>query len=194
MREILQAWTDLEIGPSYAAQPLPEGADARLSAFRDLAAASVQPDTEDLPSRATRAVVACITHMLADAAELDDIHLDLTKGLFRLYPAVLDRTAGPPEEAALSQILDRLGVLQELFGPKKKPQVETGTPPKFLGEYLIELGYVTEDQLRKALEAQKSGEHPGLRMGDILQKWGIITRAQLDEAIELQMVDRYGVE
>lgn len=60
-----------------------------------------------------------------------------------------------------------------------------------LGAYLVELGYVTEEQIEQPFREQKSGMHPGLRMGDMLQHKNIITRAQLDGAIELQMLDKY---
>jgi hypothetical protein len=65
------------------------------------------------------------------------------------------------------------------------------TQPKRIGDYLLDLGLVTKDQLDKAFEAQKSGQYPDKRMGDILIVWNIITRAQLDQAIELQMLDMH---
>lgn len=62
-----------------------------------------------------------------------------------------------------------------------------------LGDYLLELGHMNAEQLQRALYAQDCRQFPGLRVGDILQKWGILTRAQLDEAIDLQMLDMSGL-
>jgi|GEM_PF-4487667 len=67
------------------------------------------------------------------------------------------------------------------------------TTSKLLGDYLIELGFVTKKQIDDALEAQRNGEYPGKRMGDILLARRLITRAQLDKAIERQMADEFGI-
>jgi hypothetical protein len=47
-----------------------------------------------------------------------------------------------------------------------------------LGETLIGKGLITNDQLQKALEAQKA--NPSERLGAILVRLGFITQAQLD--------------
>lgn len=67
-------------------------------------------------------------------------------------------------------------------------------PPKRIGDYLIQLEYVTPKQIDDAFEAQKRGEFPDLRIGDILIAQNIIDRAKLDKAIELQMIDMYAEE
>ena len=63
--------------------------------------------------------------------------------------------------------------------------------PKRLGQYLIELGFVTEEQLKQGLAEHKSGKYPGCRLGDVLIKLGLLTRATLDKAIEQKMLDMY---
>lgn len=50
-----------------------------------------------------------------------------------------------------------------------------------LGEILVKSGYVTENQIQKALEYQKS--HKNQRIGDILITLGIITESQMLEAL-----------
>ena len=42
-----------------------------------------------------------------------------------------------------------------------------------IGQLLLEQGYITEDQLNKALAYQKT--HPGNRLGDVLIELGYIT-------------------
>lgn len=65
---------------------------------------------------------------------------------------------------------------------------------KLIGDYLIELGFVTRKQIDDALKAQRNAEYPkDKRLGDILIARRLLTRAQLDKAIERQMVDKYGI-
>jgi len=47
-----------------------------------------------------------------------------------------------------------------------------------LGETLISKGLITNEQLQKALEAQKA--NPAERIGAVLVRLGFITQAQLD--------------
>ncbi len=60
-----------------------------------------------------------------------------------------------------------------------------------LGDTLIEMGYITEDQLMQALAYQK--EHKGEKIGSILISLGFITELQmigaLAERLDLQVVD-----
>jgi hypothetical protein len=65
---------------------------------------------------------------------------------------------------------------------------------KLIGDYLIELGFVTRKQIEDAFKAQKNAEYPkDKRLGDILIARRLLTRAQLDKAIERQMADQYGI-
>lgn len=97
------------------------------------------------------------------------------------------------ENDALVQIykkVSKLSLILEYFGGEITPvQVQTYKGSKRIGDYLIELEFVTKEQLEEAFKIQKSGEFPGKRLGDILEFQKIITRAQLDKAIEMQMVD-----
>ena len=63
---------------------------------------------------------------------------------------------------------------------------------KVVGDYLIELGFVTKKQIDDAFEAQRNGEYQKKRLGDILIDRRLLTRAQLDKAIERQMEDKFG--
>lgn len=60
-----------------------------------------------------------------------------------------------------------------------------------LGDVLKEYGYITEEQLRQALDYQK--EHKGIRVGAALIEMGFITEPQMLEALaerlQLEMVD-----
>ena len=50
-----------------------------------------------------------------------------------------------------------------------------------IGDILIEYGYITADQLDKALAYQK--EHPELRIGQALQALGFVSEKQVLEAL-----------
>ncbi|EKP94155.1 ATPase, T2SS/T4P/T4SS family [Thermaerobacter subterraneus] len=56
-----------------------------------------------------------------------------------------------------------------------------------LGDYLVERGWITPDQLQAALEEQR---RTGRRLGQILLRHGWITRAQLQEALAAQLAVR----
>lgn len=56
-------------------------------------------------------------------------------------------------------------------------------PEKKTGEILIELGFLKEEELREALEEQKT---KGGKIGSILKKKGFITESQLKRALSLQ--------
>ena len=60
-----------------------------------------------------------------------------------------------------------------------------------LGIYLVKLNFVTDQQISDALGAQERGEYPDKRLGDILIARGLLTRAELDKAIEAHMEDQY---
>ena len=51
-----------------------------------------------------------------------------------------------------------------------------------LGENLIKNGFLTEEQLKKALDEQKS--HPEIRIGEILKKMGFVTEEQIEKSLK----------
>jgi len=57
--------------------------------------------------------------------------------------------------------------------------------PSLFGEILLELGLVTEDQLRLALDVQRN-EAEGKQLGDILVDMGAVTPQQILQALEEQ--------
>ena len=67
-----------------------------------------------------------------------------------------------------------LSILEEYFEGDKK-----------VGQILKDIGAVSPDQLKKALQKQKNGNH-GKRLGEILLDQGIILEIDLDRALELQ--------
>jgi type IV pilus assembly protein PilB len=60
-------------------------------------------------------------------------------------------------------------------------------PQRKIGVILISLGFVSEEDLAKALELQK--QNPGKKLGRILVEMGCITDQQVFQAIELQWED-----
>lgn len=61
-----------------------------------------------------------------------------------------------------------------------------------LGEYLIEDGVLTEEQMQRALarqhEVHASGERK--RIGDVLLEMRLVTEDQLQEALDRQQLER----
>lgn len=57
---------------------------------------------------------------------------------------------------------------------------------KQLGEMLISAGYISEEELKKALESQK-GENRGKKLGDILVSMGFTTQRRINEVLERQL-------
>lgn len=55
---------------------------------------------------------------------------------------------------------------------------------KRLGEMLVDVGAITEDQLQEALKGQKGS---GDRLGTYLEKHGYITEEQLVEILKMQL-------
>jgi type IV pilus assembly protein PilB len=58
------------------------------------------------------------------------------------------------------------------------------TPKLRLGELLVQAGVINEEQLKKALGAQK---RTGKRLGEVLVQEGIVTQAQLGAVLENQL-------
>ncbi|MDO4545639.1 MAG: ATPase, T2SS/T4P/T4SS family [Bacillota bacterium] len=60
-----------------------------------------------------------------------------------------------------------------------------------IGDVLKQAGYLTDEQIQQALAYQK--EHPGERLGEIVVKFGLVTKQQMMEALSrrlgLQFVD-----
>ena len=63
---------------------------------------------------------------------------------------------------------------------------------KTLGEYLIEDGVLTKEQVDRALARQREMSARGdtKRLGDIALEMGLITREQLQSAVARQQKDR----
>jgi cellulose synthase/poly-beta-1,6-N-acetylglucosamine synthase-like glycosyltransferase len=77
--------------------------------------------------------------------------------------------------------LRRLGKTMTLLRePKAVDELEVTVGPKRVGEVFLELGYITETQLNRALAYQK---HKGGRLGWILGTLGYMTRLELYEGL-----------
>jgi len=55
---------------------------------------------------------------------------------------------------------------------------------KKIGEILIESGVITEQDVNKVLEYQRSGKE--LKFGEILVLWGIVDKDTLEEHLAIQ--------
>jgi hypothetical protein len=65
---------------------------------------------------------------------------------------------------------------------------------KLLGEFLRELGYLTEDQIEEGVESQKR-TNPRPLLGTLLISMGLVDEEQLAEALALQLgVERWDLE
>ena len=68
---------------------------------------------------------------------------------------------------------------------------------KQLGELMIQAGYITPDELNRALESQKN-ENRGKKLGDVLVTLGFTTQRRITEVLEKQLgcesIDLRGVE
>ena len=53
---------------------------------------------------------------------------------------------------------------------------------KMIGEILVEKGYVTQQQIEGVLAVNG----PDAQVGQVLIQWGLLTEAQLMEALEIQ--------
>ncbi len=69
---------------------------------------------------------------------------------------------------------------------KPAPMVSEFIKPSLFGEILLELGLVTEDQLKMALDVQNSGMAAGRQLGEILVEMGAVTHKQIIQAAEEQ--------
>jgi hypothetical protein len=58
-----------------------------------------------------------------------------------------------------------------------------------IGSMLLRLGVVSEDQLRKAVEAQLKNHHD-TRLGEMLVKLGYVTEEQVTRALKMQKLMR----
>ncbi|KAA0257531.1 hypothetical protein FHQ18_09315 [Deferribacter autotrophicus] len=71
----------------------------------------------------------------------------------------------------------------------------TGNVISRIGDIAVRKGYITENQLRKALEIQQKA--PFIRLGEILVEQGFINERQLEEIINeqikeaLQLIDNW---
>ncbi|HIG46749.1 MAG TPA: hypothetical protein EYQ20_10130 [candidate division Zixibacteria bacterium] len=58
-----------------------------------------------------------------------------------------------------------------------------------IGEIMVDEGFITEEQLGKALQDQKKGVE---RLGEAVIRLSFITRIQRDEIVKIQMEDMAG--
>jgi len=153
---------------------------------------SEKEGVEDLTKRTSLYLYTCFNHLM-DEKRNDFYYLKFIESLYNLYPQLLDKNKHLSSEAEkeLLGLLERIALFHDLYSNKIVTAGQQSGKAKLIGAYLREMDLVTKEQLLDALDAQRAGQYPDNRIGDILTLRGIITRAQLDHAIELQMVDYY---
>lgn len=55
-----------------------------------------------------------------------------------------------------------------------------------IGEVLVALGYLKREQLNEVMRAQKAGEHPGKKFGEIAVEKGFLTEKQVELGLKTQ--------
>jgi hypothetical protein len=185
--ELQQAWADLQID---AAALLRDRGEGPINKIKGFTATVAGPGTADAISQwASKTLFSCAEHLADKVKPLDREYQDAISSLLDIYPKLLNPSLDEDTEEKARGAIERVTLFQAVHTAgihtvRHKPQNK-----KMLGDYLVELGHVTPEQLKAALADQEAGRYPGKRVGDILQHLGIITRAQIDEAIELQMLD-----
>jgi tetratricopeptide (TPR) repeat protein len=133
---------------------------------------------------------------LALASTLDDMHqaIDCLKRVLALNPnnemakEWLDFAQQElARQAAVAEMKAEDATFQVMI---VEPGDETRPVPR-LGKYLLDYKFVTEDQLRAALVAQRQGNARGdsKRLGDYLVEQKALTRERLEFAVEEQKKD-----
>lgn len=181
----------LELWDGFGLKPeIPPSAEMSKTMAGALSAIACIPDLSALGRRWIDTLKESL-EIFGTGQEVDPEYIQFVRALFNLYACALMPSKEESEEKQLAELLDKTGILADLYTKRLKPV--NPAPAKRIGDYLIDLGFVTQAQLDQAAQEQNEGKHPGLRIGDILQHKGIITRAQLDQAIEAQMMAGFGM-
>ena len=186
MNDAVSVWNSLDV-TAYDIVPVSRGGvPQKIARLRDFLASRSETPT---PGRSPAAVLhRSLEFLLNTNVAVEQEYVDLVRALVSICPAVLAEGA-PARLAGGAGLVDKIAVFNDLYADKINPTLVKAASKKMLGTYLIELGFVRQEQIDQALADQNAGLFPGKRLGDILQAKAIITRAQLDQAIELQMID-----
>jgi len=147
---------------------------------------------QPLMGKAIEYLVTALDHLQTlPRDKIDACYISFVEQLINQISHQVARSPNPDTESdkPILNLLERIAIFQELYKQTLTPKPIRYGKGKLLGHYLREMNLVTTDQLLDALDAQRAGLYPESRIGDILIVRGIITRAQLDEAIERQMID-----
>lgn len=190
MENITQIWERLKITPENP----PDLADLKqqkdlgfIKSFADKV--KEKQGLPDVVLTASDCLSGAVNYLIDLQKKPDGDYLEILTSLIQIYPALLMGKDFAVHAKTAKEVMEKLKVLQNLDISTINPTQTSTYGKKMLGNYLIDLKYITQEQMDGALAEQKQGLHPGLRLGDILQAKNIITRAQLDHAIEEQMVD-----
>jgi type IV pilus assembly protein PilB len=90
----------------------------------------------------------------------------------------------PPEPAAPAQREPVIDVTDAAPANQRRRSARTAATPSLLGEHLVAAGAATQDAVDSALESQPGTE---LRLGALLVNAGVVTDAELAQALAVQM-------
>jgi hypothetical protein len=157
-----------------------------------LSVAATDVTVPELTRKAASLLTQSIDHLQNATITVEQEFVDLIRALIAMFRWILGSDHDNDLSMFTSGLVDKITVYNDLYSNKINPTQTKPASPKVLGVYLLEFGFVTIDQIDTAVSEQKAGLFPGKRLGDILQAKGILTRAQLDQAIEAQMLDSMG--
>jgi hypothetical protein len=191
--ELQQQWDALGLSGTEIHSINTGGNREAMTRLRSLLSdAAINTTVPELTRKAAALLTQSIDHLQNAAVAVEQEFVDLIRALVAMFRWILGSDHDNDLSTFTSGLVDKISVYNDLYSNKINPTQTKPAGPKVLGVYLLEFGFVTIEQLDTAISEQKAGLHPGKRLGDILQAKGILTRAQLDQAIEAQMLDSMG--
>jgi hypothetical protein len=160
---------------------------------REMLAQTIEYFPSDHPlCRLALVLDRAIGQMLDKRANIDNEFAWIVCRLLCSFPSFEHVTPATALPAGLRLLTDEVRAMSELYENNLLNSDRAPEGHKKLGAYLIELGYIGQADLETALDLQqKKNGFNRTRVGEILMQQGKLNRAQLDKAIEKQMLDRY---
>jgi len=154
------------------------------SALMEHLATGTRPDPRDLLDLACRLMAVVEKHWTGE-----DPDAAIAKALYDTTESIDDAAAGSGSHLIRSTVhgakasafgeLDVEEAQRRIESLKRTPRINE----MVLGELLVELGHVTADAIKEAVEEQ---EESGLLLGQILMQRGVATEEQIEETVKLQ--------
>lgn len=190
LENIKNSWSQLNFVPQKIVHDINESKKSVLLNLKKLSSQVIEQ--KEAPKIAKEIAVELSTSLdllLEGSQSLDPEYIKVIANILDLFPKLLAQTTEPELLQQANTQKAEISLFNELYSNKVNPVGVMTASQKTLGSYLIELGFVTREQIDVAIVEQRAGNYPGLRIGHILEKMSLITRAQLNQAIEHQMID-----